>query len=75
VVKAKSVSLTINGKEIRAIEGEKILWVALDNGIYIPNLCAIRERGEPFAACRLCFVELEGKDMPVTEAAPLSNCS
>jgi len=66
LVKTKSVSLTINGKEIRAIDGEKILWVALDNDIYIPNLCAIRESNGPLAACRLCFVELEGKDMPVT---------
>ena len=66
VVKAESVSLTIDGKEIRAADGEKILWAALDNGIYIPNLCTIRERSEPFASCRLCFVEIEGMEMPVT---------
>jgi len=65
-VKAKSLSLIIDGKKIRAVEGEKILWAALDNSIYIPNLCAIKEKNEPFAACRLCFVEIEGKDMPVT---------
>jgi formate dehydrogenase major subunit/NADH-quinone oxidoreductase subunit G len=61
-----SVSLTIDGKQIRAVEGDRILWAALDNGIYIPNLCAIRERNEPFASCRVCFVEVEGIDMPVT---------
>jgi len=61
-----SVSLTIDGKQIRAVEGDKILWAALDNGVYIPNLCAIRERNEPFASCRLCFVEVEGIGMPVT---------
>jgi len=66
LVKGKSVSLTIDGKRIGAAPGEKVLWAALDNGIYIPNLCAIREKGEPFASCRLCFVEIEGKDMPVT---------
>ena len=65
-VKPKTVSLTINGKEIRAVDGEKVLWAALDNGIYIPNLCAIRERSELFASCRLCFVAVEGKEMPVT---------
>lgn len=65
-MKAKSLSLIIDGKKMRAVEGEKILWAALDNGIYIPNLCAIKEKNEPFAACRLCFVEIEGKDMPVT---------
>ncbi|HEU65728.1 MAG TPA: ferredoxin [Chloroflexi bacterium] len=64
--KAKSVSLTIDGKPIRAVPGEKVLWAALDNNIYIPNLCAIREKSKPFASCRLCFVEIEGKDNPVT---------
>ena len=62
----KDVSLTIDGKKIKAAGGEKILWAALDHGIYIPNLCAVREKMEPFAACRLCFVEVEGKDEPVT---------
>ena len=62
----KMVSLTIDGKKIKAKEGDKILWVALDNGIYIPNLCAIQEALESAASCRLCFVEVEGKDKPVT---------
>jgi formate dehydrogenase major subunit/NADH-quinone oxidoreductase subunit G len=62
----KEVSLTIDGKKIKAAEGEKILWVAIDHGIYIPNLCALRDKAEPFAACRLCFVEVEGKEEPVT---------
>ena len=62
----KTVSLTIDGKKVTAPEGEKILWAALDNGIYIPNLCAIREAREPFTACRLCFVEVEGMNKPVT---------
>ena len=65
MAKVKSVSLSIDGKEIGAAQGEKILWAALDNSIYIPNLCAIREKSEPFAACRLCFVEVEGEKMPV----------
>ena len=62
----KTVSLAIDGKKIKAREGENILWVALDNGIYIPNLCVIREALQSPAACRLCFVEVEGKDSPVT---------
>ncbi len=60
------ISLTIDGKKIVAPIGEKILWAAIDNGIYIPNLCSIREKGEPFAACRLCFVEVEGRQEPVS---------
>jgi len=62
----KTMHLHVDGKDIETVEGEKILWAALDNGIYIPNLCAIRERCEPFGACRLCFVEIEGEDTPVT---------
>ena len=62
----KTVSLTIDGKKITASEGEKLLWVALDNGIYIPNLCALQDNSEAPAACRLCFVEVEGKGQPVT---------
>lgn len=60
------VTLTIDGKVITADEGEKLLWAALDNGIYIPHLCAIREEPEPAASCRLCFVEIEGYPRPVT---------
>ncbi len=61
----KDVSLTIDGKNIKAKEGEKILWAALQNNIYIPNLCAIQEKIQPSASCRLCFVEVEGENEPV----------
>ncbi len=62
----KNVSLTIDGKKITTTEGEKLLWVALDNGIYIPNLCDLRDVSTPAAACRLCFVEVTGYHQPVT---------
>ncbi len=61
----KDVSLTIDGKNIKAKEGDKILWAALENGIYVPNLCAIREKMQPSASCRLCFVEVEGENEPI----------
>jgi len=61
----KKVSLTIDGKKVTARERDSILWAALDNDIYIPNLCSLREQPEPLAACRLCFVEMEGKEQPV----------
>ncbi|MBI4284461.1 MAG: (2Fe-2S)-binding protein [Chloroflexi bacterium] len=63
----KTVTLSIDGKKVFAHTGEKVLWAALDNGIYIPNLCAMRENSEePMTACRLCFVEIEGYAQPVT---------
>jgi bidirectional [NiFe] hydrogenase diaphorase subunit len=61
-----TVTLTIDGIPVKARRGEKVLWAALDAGIYIPNLCAIREAEQPFGGCRLCFVEIEGRPAPVT---------
>ncbi len=42
------VSFTIDNIKIKVKKEEKILWAALDAGIYIPNLCAIREAKLPF---------------------------
>lgn len=62
----KNINLTIDDRPITAREGDILLWVALENNIYIPNLCAIKEKERPSASCRLCFVEIEGYDRPVT---------
>lgn len=56
----------IDGKEISAPSNSNLLWTALDNGFYIPNLCAIRDMNQPSASCRLCFVEIAGYPQPVT---------
>jgi bidirectional [NiFe] hydrogenase diaphorase subunit len=63
------VTLIIDGLPVKAHAGEKVLWAALNNGIYIPNLCAIRERPEPDAGCRLCWVEVMGFKDPVPACA------
>ena len=63
---SKQVTVTIDGREIKAREGEKLLWVALENEIYIPNLCAIKEKEHPSGSCRLCYVQVEGRPRPVT---------
>lgn len=60
------VTLSIDDRKIKARAGDKLLWVALENDIYIPHLCAIREEIRPNAGCRLCFVEIEGVPRPVT---------
>ncbi len=62
----KKITLTIDDRQITTDEGEKLLWVALENDIYIPNLCAIKEEKRPAASCRLCFVEVEDFPNPVT---------
>jgi bidirectional [NiFe] hydrogenase diaphorase subunit len=55
----KIKTLTIDGKEVSALEGETILQVARENGIDIPTLCYL-EGLEPIGACRLCLVEVKG---------------
>jgi NADH dehydrogenase/NADH:ubiquinone oxidoreductase subunit G len=59
------VKLTIDGKEVSAEEGKSLLEVCLENGIYIPNLCFLKDMEAPPASCRLCFVQIEGKAKPV----------
>ncbi|HEU4784085.1 MAG TPA: 2Fe-2S iron-sulfur cluster-binding protein, partial [Ktedonobacterales bacterium] len=69
-----SFTLTVDGRPMRAYEGQTILSVAVDNGILdIPNLCN-DEKLEPTSACRMCLVEIEGAERPLpscnTPAAP-----
>ena len=51
------VTLTIDGQEIQAKEGQTLLEVARQAGIKIPALCH-HPLLEPFGACRLCVVEV-----------------
>jgi len=60
------VTLTIDGQEITAPEGQKLLWAAEASGIDIPHLCSHPDQTPPFGACRLCYVEIEGRSKPVT---------
>jgi NADPH-dependent glutamate synthase beta subunit-like oxidoreductase/formate hydrogenlyase subunit 6/NADH:ubiquinone oxidoreductase subunit I len=67
-------TLTIDGKVVRAYEGQTLLSVAVENGIHdIPTLCD-DEKLEPTSACRMCLVEIEGEPRPLpscnTPAAP-----
>ena len=60
------VKLIIDEKEIEAKEGKTVLQACLENGIFIPNLCFMKTRKDPHASCRLCFVEIDGFDRPLT---------
>src|SRR5512143_2600262 len=54
------MTLTIDGRTI-AFEGRPtLLELARANGIAIPSLCD-HPLLEPFAACRLCLVEVKGR--------------
>lgn len=59
------VNLKIDNKEIHVPEGTTILEAAKQNGIPIPKLCYLKDLNE-IAACRVCVVELEGKEKLIT---------
>jgi len=54
------ITLTIDDQEIEVKEGRTLLEAAREQGIPIPTLC-YHEALEPFAACRMCVVELENR--------------
>ena len=62
------VTLTVDGQVIQATEESSVLSACLSAGIYIPHLCWLEtDRPEDAqAACRLCFVEIDGFREPVT---------
>ncbi len=47
------------------MEGATILEASRENGIHIPTLC-YHPRLRPLGQCRICLVEVEGLDKPVT---------
>lgn len=59
------VNLTIDGKAISVKENTTIMEAADQNGITIPSLCYLKGINE-IAACRVCVVELEGKERLIT---------
>ena len=57
---SKNITINIDGKEIQTQEGEFILNAARANDIFIPAICYIT-RCSPTLACRICLVEVDGK--------------
>ncbi len=57
---SNKTTITIDGIECQAREGETILNVARANGIFIPAICYLT-RCSPTLACRICLVEADEK--------------
>ena len=53
------MKITIDGRELSFGEGQTVLEVARENGIFIPSLCWHAKTG-PASRCRVCVVEIEG---------------
>ena len=60
-----AMRITINGKVIETEEGPTILRIAQMNGVRIPTLCHM-EGLIPTGMCRMCVVEVQGLENPVT---------
>ena len=60
------ISVTINGSEVQAEEGQTILQACRVLGIDVPTLC-YEPKLAPYGACRICVVEVEGReDTPIS---------
>jgi predicted molibdopterin-dependent oxidoreductase YjgC len=55
----EQIRVEIDGTECTGPKGSTILDIAKANDIYIPTLC-YDPRMQPYGACRLCLVEVEG---------------
>lgn len=54
------INLNIDGRQIQVEKGKTVLEAALENDIYIPNLCHHPDL-VPSGNCRMCVVEIEGR--------------
>jgi NADH-quinone oxidoreductase subunit G len=54
------IQLTVDGREIRAVEGSMLVDAARLGDVEIPYFCYERKLGNPVGACRMCLVEIEG---------------
>ena len=52
-------TITANGKQIEAEDGQPLVEVLKNNGIYMSNLCYV-DGLKPYAGCRTCLVDIEG---------------
>ncbi len=59
------LEITVDGKQYKVPAGKTVLEAVRDVGVHIPALCE-DPRLEPFGACRMCLVEIEGARGPVT---------
>jgi NADH-quinone oxidoreductase subunit G len=54
------ITLTIDGREVSASEGEMLHDAARKGDVEIPVFCYDPKLGDPVGACRMCLVEIEG---------------
>jgi len=66
VPETRKLSVTINGQQVQAEEGQTILQSCRVLGIEVPTLC-YEPKLAAYGACRICVVEVEGReDTPIS---------
>ncbi|MFL9923349.1 formate dehydrogenase subunit alpha [Herbaspirillum lusitanum] len=68
---AQQVTLEIDGVSVTVAAGTSVMRAAVEAGVNVPKLCAT-DSLEPFGSCRLCLVEIEGKDGRKMKGYPAS---
>src|SRR5271154_4821907 len=69
---SKTVTLTIDGREVTVPEGTSVMRAAALADTKIPKLCAT-DQLEAFGSCRLCLVQIEGmKGLPASCTTPVA---
>ncbi|MBK7771399.1 MAG: (2Fe-2S)-binding protein [bacterium] len=61
-------TISINEREVAALDGETVLEACERHGVRIPTLCHLKHL-TPTGACRLCAVEVEGQRALVPSCA------
>jgi NADH-quinone oxidoreductase subunit G len=54
------ITFTVDGREVRAPEGELLLDAVKRGDVEVPFFCYEPKLGAPVGACRMCLVEIEG---------------
>jgi NADH dehydrogenase/NADH:ubiquinone oxidoreductase subunit G len=69
---ATMLKLIVDNQEITAQPGQSVLQACLAHGIYIPHLCYMENQSVPRASCRLCFVQIQGRQGPEAACSALA---
>jgi NADH-quinone oxidoreductase subunit G len=56
----RTITLTIDGREVQAPENAMLVDAAKHGDVEIPVFCYEPKLGNPVGACRMCLVEIEG---------------
>jgi NADH-quinone oxidoreductase subunit G len=56
----RTITLTIDGREVKAPENAMLVDAAKHGDVEIPVFCYEPKLGSPVGACRMCLVEIEG---------------